>query len=130
MEVVFPRCCGLDIHRKLVVACVLTPGDGPAPRREVRSFGAMTADLLALADWLETNGVTHVAMESTGVYWKPVFNLLEDRFTLLLVNPQHIRRFPDGRPTSKTANGLPTCCATGCSPPALCRTGSSGNCGN
>ena len=98
MEVVFPRCCGLDIHRKLVVACVLTPGDGPAPRREVRSFGAMTADLLALADWLETNGVTHVAMESTGVYWKPVFNLLEDRFTLLLVNPQHIKAVP-GRKT-------------------------------
>ncbi len=98
MEVVYPRCCGLDLHKKLVVACLLTPGTGPQPQREVRSFGTMTPDLLALGDWLGANGVTHVAMESTGVYGQPIYNLLEDRFTLLLVNPQHIKAVP-GRKT-------------------------------
>ena len=70
MDVVYERCCGLDIHKQLVVACLLTPGAGAQPAKEVRSFGTMTAELLDLADWLHAAGVTHVAMESTGVYWK------------------------------------------------------------
>ena len=86
MEVVHARCCGLDIHKKLIVACAITPDHSGQPRRQVRTFGTMTDELLALADWLEGCGVTHVAMESTGVYWKPLWNLMEDRFTLLLVN--------------------------------------------
>ena len=98
MDIVYERCCGLDIHKQLVVACLLTPGAGAEPVKEVRSFGAMTADLLALADWLAGAGCTHVAMESTGVYWKPLYNLLEDQFTLLLVNPKHFRAVP-GRKT-------------------------------
>ena len=98
MEVVYPRCCGLDIHKKLVVACVITPGDDSAPRKEVRSFATTTDDLLTLGDWLAERGVTHVAMESTGVYWQPIYNLLEDRFELLLVNAQHIKAVP-GRKT-------------------------------
>ncbi|HVE74838.1 MAG TPA: IS110 family transposase [Mycobacteriales bacterium] len=98
MEVVYPRCCGLDIHKKLVVACLITPGDDGAPRKEVRSFGTMTDDLLALGDWLVDAGCTHVAMESTGVYWRPLYNLLEESFTLLLVNAQHIKAVP-GRKT-------------------------------
>jgi transposase len=98
MDVVYERCCGLDIHKQLVVACLLTPGPGAAPVQEVRSFGTMTADLLELADWLAGAGCTHVAMESTGVYWKPLYNLLEDQFTLLLVNPKHFRAVP-GRKT-------------------------------
>ena len=98
MEVVYPRCWGLDIHKKLVVACVITPGDDSAPRKEVRSFATMTDDLLTLGDWLAERGVTHVAMESTGVYWQPIYNLLEDRFELLLVNAQHIKAVP-GRKT-------------------------------
>lgn len=98
MDVVYERCCGLDIHKQLVVACLLTPGEGPPPVKEVRSFFTMTADLLALADWLAAAGCTHVAMESTGVYWKPLYNLLEDKFTLLLVNPKHFRAVP-GRKT-------------------------------
>jgi transposase len=98
MEVLYERCCGLDIHKKTVVACVAI-GDGPGSvRKQVRSFGTMTDDLLVLADWLAEQGVTHVAMESTGVYWKPVWNLLEDQFTLLLVNAQHIKQVP-GRKT-------------------------------
>jgi transposase len=98
MDVVYERCCGLDVHKRTVVACVVTSQAGGGPRKETRSFGTMTADLLALADWLEQHGVTHVAMESTGVFWKPVWNLLEDRFALLLVNAQHIKAVP-GRKT-------------------------------
>jgi transposase len=98
MEVVYPRCCGLDIHKKIVVACLITPGPAGQPHKELRRFGTMTADLLALADWLGAAACTHVAMESTGVYWQPIYNLLEDRFTLLLVNAQHIKQVP-GRKT-------------------------------
>ena len=83
-------------------------------RREVRTFGAMTRDLLALNDWLNGLEVELVAMESTGVYWRPVFNLLEADHPILLVNAQHIKAVPDARPTSKTASGSPACCATAC----------------
>ena len=98
MEVVFERCCGLDIHKQTITACVITPGPGGGPRKEVQSFGTYTGELLRLADWLSGQGVTHVAMESTGVYWKPVYNLLESSFTLLLVNARHVKAVP-GRKT-------------------------------
>jgi transposase len=98
MDAVYGRCCGIDVHKQTVVACAITPGPKNRPLKEIRSFGTMTADLLALRDWLETCGVTHVAMESTGVYWKPLWNLLEDRFTLWLVNAQHVKQVP-GRKT-------------------------------
>src|SRR3954451_10911595 len=98
VEVVHEHCCGLDIHKQIVVACLLVPGSGKEPRKEVRTFGTMTDDLLQLADWLAAAGCTHVAMESTGVYWKPLYNLLEASFELLLVNAQHIKQVP-GRKT-------------------------------
>jgi transposase len=98
MDVIYERCCGLDVHKRTVVACVVISQASGRPRKEIRSFGTMTTDLLALADWLEEHAVTHVAMESTGVFWKPLWNLLEDRFTLLLVNAQHIKQVP-GRKT-------------------------------
>src|SRR3954447_778325 len=98
MEVIYARCCGLDIHKQTVVACVIVPGPERQPRKEVRTFGTMTADLLALSDWLAAQGVTHVALESTGVYWKPVWNLLEGSFELLLANARHIKAVP-GRKT-------------------------------
>ena len=98
MDVLIERCCGLDIHKRRITACVLTPGERGKPRREVRSFETTVAQLLALGDWLAEEGVTHVAMESTGVYWKPVYNLLEDRFTLLLANAHRIKAVP-GRKT-------------------------------
>jgi transposase len=98
METVYERCCGLDIHQKLVVACLIVPGPNGQPTKERRSFGTMTDDLLALADWLRAQSVTHVAMESTGVYWQPIYNLLEDAFTLLLANARHIKAVP-GRKT-------------------------------
>ncbi len=98
MEVVHRRCCGLDVHKKSVVACVLLSDPSGPPQREVRTFGTFTHELLALADWLAEQQVTHIALESTGVYWKPIWNLLEDRFALLLVNPRHIKAVP-GRKT-------------------------------
>ena len=91
MDVVYPRCCGLDLHQRTVVACLLTPGPRGKPAKEIRTFGTMTGDLLALADWLTAAGCTHVAMESTGVYRQPVWNLLEDRFMLLPVNARHVK---------------------------------------
>jgi transposase len=98
MEVLYERCCGLDVHKQTVVACAIVPGSGRQPHKEVRTFGTMTADLLQLADWLSAFGVTHVAMESTGVYWKPIWNLLEGQVELLLVNARHVKQVP-GRKT-------------------------------
>jgi transposase len=98
MDVMYPRCCGLDVHKKTVAACLITSTEGPEPVKEIRTFRTMTADLLALADWLQEAGCTHVAMESTGVYWRPVYNLLEGQCELLVVNAQHIKTVP-GRKT-------------------------------
>jgi transposase len=98
MEVVYPRCCGLDIHKDVLVACRITPGGRGRPKKEVESFGATTDEILRLGDWLAEVGCTHVAMESTGVYWKPIWNLLEGQVELLLVNAQHVKAVP-GRKT-------------------------------
>jgi transposase len=94
MDVVYPRCCGLDLHKRSVTACRMVPGAKGHLVKETRTVATMTADLLALADWLAEGGVTHVAMESTGVYWKPIWNLWEERFTLLLVNAAHVKVVP------------------------------------
>jgi transposase len=94
MDVVYARCCGMDLHKKSVTACRMLPGPDGQVSKETRTFGTMTADLLALGDWLDAGGVTHIAMESTGVYWKPVWNLFEDRFTLLRVNAAHVKVVP------------------------------------
>jgi transposase len=101
MEVVYPVCCGLDVHKRRVTACLLTSGPGPEPQRQVRTFATMTADLVALRDWLVTAGCTQVAMESTGIYWVPLWNVLEDALSLVLVNPEHFKRVP-GRKTDVT----------------------------
>jgi len=98
MNVVHTHCAGLDVHKKTVVACRIVPDEQQEWRREVRKFKTMTADLLALADWLRAADITHVAMESTGVYWKPIYNILESHFEVLLVNAQHIKFVP-GRKT-------------------------------
>ena len=98
MDVVYPRCCGIDIHKKIAVACVIVSETKGPPRKQIRTFGTMTEDLLALADWLASEGVTHVAMESTGVYWKAPCNLLEGQSEVLLANAQHIKAVP-GRQT-------------------------------
>ena len=97
MQVVHEVCCGLDVHKKSVTACVLW---ATGRRRQTREFGTFTRELLELGDWLRACGVTHVALESTGVYWKPVWNLLEGQFEVLLVNAQHIKAVP-GRKTDQ-----------------------------
>src|SRR5262245_26190911 len=98
MERMVERSCGLDVHKKSVTACVRAPGAGGGQGQEVRTFGTTTAELLLLRDWLEAHAVTAVAMESTGVYWKPVFYVLEDRFRCVLANAGQIAQVP-GRKT-------------------------------
>jgi transposase len=106
MDILYERCCGLDIHKRTVVACLVVPGADGQPAKEVRSFGTMTDELLQLADWLLAAGCTHVAMERTGVYWKPVWNLLEGQFTLLLVNARHVKAVPGRKTDAKDCEWL------------------------
>src|SRR5207245_3441750 len=102
MQVVHERCAGLDVHKRAVVVCVLVP-EG----REVRTFGTMTRELMEMVDWLLGKGVTHVAMESSGVYWRPLFNLLEGRgVELLVVNARHVKAVPGRKTDVKDAEWL------------------------
>lgn len=98
MEVIIERGCGIDIHKKTIVACLLIGKAGEKPKKTVKTFSTMTRDLLVCKDWLESEGCTHVAMESTGVYWKPIFNILEDSMEVILANARHIKNVP-GRKT-------------------------------
>jgi transposase len=100
MDVVNRCCCGLDVHKDTVTACVAWAAADGKKRHDKREFGTATRELLALADWLRTCGVTHVAMESTGVYWQPVWHVLEGHFELLLVNAQHVKAIP-GKKTDR-----------------------------
>jgi transposase len=106
MEIVARCCCGLDVHKKSVVACLRAVDAAGRLHKEGRTFGTMTADLLALAEWLAAAGCTQVAMESTGVYWRPVFNLLHDRFEVLVVNAQHIKAVPGRKTDVKDAEWI------------------------
>jgi transposase len=106
MQVVFRRCCGLDVHKQTVVACRRLLTDDGELIQEFRTFGTMTEDLLSLSDWLAEAGVTHVAMESTGVYWKPIWNLLEGHFELLLVNAQHLKHVPGRKTDARDAEWI------------------------
>src|SRR6266852_2875827 len=98
MEILYTHCAGLDVHTKTVKVCLLTQGSNGQPHKEFRTYLTTTEELLKLSDWLSEEGCTHVAFEATGVYWKPVFNLLEGSFELLVVNAQHIKAVP-GRKT-------------------------------
>ncbi len=98
MHVVYERCCGIDVHKKFVVACLCILTAAGAIQKEIRTFSTMTADLLRMLDWLKQASCTHVALESTGVYWKPIHNLLEAELEVLLINAQHIKAVP-GRKT-------------------------------
>jgi transposase len=98
MDRMIERCAGLDVHRDSVTVCVRLPGPRGERVQHLRTFGTTTADLLALRDWLAAHGVTDLAMESTGVYWKPLYYVLEEAFTCLLVNAAHLKHVP-GRKT-------------------------------
>jgi len=101
MRIIHDKVAGLDVHKKTVVAAIIAKQEDGSWLEEKHTFGTMTADLLALSDWLMLHGVTHVAMESTGEYWKPVFNILENNFEVMVVNAQHISKVP-GRKTDQS----------------------------
>src|SRR5262249_42328405 len=94
MENVFPCCAGLDVHKESVEACVRRIEPNGRLHQQTQHWGTMTCDLLAMADWMTAQGVAHVAMESTGIFWKPIYNILEGRFTMLLVNARHLKQVP------------------------------------
>lgn len=98
MEILYERCCGLDVHKRSVVACLITDKLKGKRHKEIRTFGTTTEELVELSEWLSAAGCTHVAMESTGSYWKPIYNILEDDFDLLVANAQHVKALP-GRKT-------------------------------
>jgi transposase len=111
MRAVHERCCGLDVHKRTLVACGLA-----STKQEARTFGTMTHEVLDLNAWLVTEGVTHVAMESTGVYWIPLQNLLEDGpFEMLVVNARRVKAVPGRKIDVKDAEWLANCFGTVCS---------------
>src|SRR5262245_56031366 len=130
MEAIYPCVAGLDVHKQTVVACVRRLDSRGRVSKQVKTFGTMTRDLLELGDWLHRQGVTHVAMESTGVYWKPVFHLLEGRFTeILLVNAQHIKTVPGRKTDVKDCEWIAQLLQCGLLVAVLCRLWRFASCG-
>jgi transposase len=98
MEAIIERCCGIDVHKKTITVCLMIGEAGKTPKQTIKTFRTMTEDLLACRDWLISEGCTHAVLESTGVYWKPLFNVLEDAIEVVLANARHIKNVP-GRKT-------------------------------
>ncbi|HEX4207343.1 MAG TPA: IS110 family transposase [Ktedonobacteraceae bacterium] len=105
MEVVYSRCSGFDVHKRFVVVCLSVIEQGQR-HKELRQFSTMTNEILGLKEWLETCRCTHIAMESTGVYWKPIYHLLEDSFEIVLVNAQHMKNVPGRKTDVKDAEWI------------------------
>jgi len=106
MDVLYERCCGIDVHKKMVVACLITPDATGTPTKQTRTYGTMTGDLLELMDWLVDAGCTHVAMESTGVFWKPLYNLMEGMLEIFVVNAAHMKNVPGRKTDVKDAEWI------------------------
>ena len=106
MEVLHERCAGVDVHKKEVVVCSKVRNAAGQVEMQKRRFATMTADVLGMLDWLKGLGVTHVVMESTGVYWKPIYNILESEFEVLVVNAQHIKYVPGRKSDMNDAQWL------------------------
>jgi transposase len=107
MEIVYRRCCGIDIHKKFLVACLLILSGNGQVQKEIRRFSTMTEDLLACIAWLREARCTAIAMESTGVYWQPPFNLMEDQFEqVMIVNAEHLKRVPGHKTDKKDAEWI------------------------
>jgi hypothetical protein len=119
MQVKIRRCAGLDIHQATVVACAIIQGRNKQPRKEICTFGTMTCDLEALRDWLKQEGVTHVGMESTGVYWMPVYEVLEDLVTRIVGNARHMRNVPGRKTDVKDAEWIATLVSFGLIQPSF-----------
>lgn len=107
LDAILERCAGIDVHQDNIVACLLYGPLDKRPSKEIETFGTTTKELLRLKDWLEDQQCTHVAMESTGVYWKPVWNILEDSCKLTLANPARIKNVPGKKPTIAMPSGSP-----------------------
>jgi transposase len=129
MDVLYARCAGLDVHKDSVVACVRIHEEGGAATHVVQRFGTTTTAWLALRDWLESHGCTHVAMEATGVYWKPVWHLLEDACVLVLANAMHIKHVPGRKTDVNDATWIADLLAHGLIRAASCRRRPSRTCG-
>src|SRR6266852_6341630 len=106
MEILHERCAGLDVHKKNVKACFSSPGKGGQRQKETRTYLTMTGNLLEMRDWLKEQGCTHIALEATGVYWKPIYNLLEGDFEILVVNAHHIKTVPGRKTDVKDAEWI------------------------
>ena len=106
MRALVERCCGLDIHQETVVACLLVGEPGKPLRQEVRTWSTTTRDLEAMRDWLKTEKVSHVGMESTGVYWRPIYAVLEGHFVLIVGNARHIKNVPGRKTDVKDATWI------------------------
>jgi transposase len=106
MEILYPRCAGCDVHKKTIKVCLIIQDANGQRQKEFRTYGTTTEEILKLSDWLKEQGCTHVAMEGTGVYWKPVYNLLEESFELLVVNAQHIKTVPGRKTDTKDAEWI------------------------
>jgi transposase len=106
VEILYQSCCGLDVHKKMIVACLRRADEAGKVGKQVRTFGTTTSELLSLSDWLVEAGCTHVALEATGVYWKPVYNILEGQMELLVVNAQHIKAVPGRKTDVKDAEWI------------------------
>jgi transposase len=106
MDIVLEHCAGIDVHKRTVVVCRLTPSNSGERAAQTQTFGTTTQELLRLCDWLEEGGCTHVGLESTGDYWKPVYNLLEGAFEVWLLNAQHIKAVPGRKTDVKDAQWI------------------------
>jgi transposase len=131
LERIVKRCAGLDVHKASVTVCVrlaTTASEGEEPHQQTRKFSTTTGGLLELRDWLASFEVTLVGMEATGVYWKPIYYMLEDDFELWLLNARHLKGTSQvGRPTSRTPSGSASLLRTGWCAPALCHRKRSGS---
>ncbi len=128
MDPIIERCAGLDVHRDSITVCVRVPGEQGERHQEIRTFGTTTQQLLALRDWLASFGVTLVGMESTGVYWKPVYYVREDDIECWLLNAHHLRAVPGRKTDVRTPSGSASCSSTAWSERASCRRGRSASC--
>ncbi len=106
MEILYERCAGVDVHKKNVKVCVASPGEGGQRQKETRTYSSMTQNVLEMRDWLKAQGCTHIAMEATGVYWRPIYNLLEGDFEILVVNAHHIKTVPGRKTDVKDAEWI------------------------
>src|SRR6516165_11265681 len=112
MEEILERCCGLDVHRDSITACVMI-GSGSSKRKEIRTFRTFTSNIRELADWLKSLDIRHVAIESTGIYWKPIFNVFDGNFDVILVNAQHVKNVPGRKTDVKDSEWLCKLCKCG-----------------